>query len=120
MENWPTFAEDSVYPRSHAPPVNDVAIRRIRSHEWQQFKDIRLRALADAPDAFGSTLAEALIATIVSWARDRGAKQMSLWVTETNDSAGNLYRRRGFVATGERAPVREGSELVAARMVRSM
>jgi len=32
-------------------------IREFLSNEWQTYREIRLRALADSPDAFGSTLA---------------------------------------------------------------
>ncbi len=35
-----------------------VAIRTIRTDEWPLWRDLRLRALADSPDAFRATLAE--------------------------------------------------------------
>jgi len=37
----------------------DVELRRITAEDWSLFRDIRLRALADSPDSFGTTLAEA-------------------------------------------------------------
>ncbi|WP_040788447.1 GNAT family N-acetyltransferase [Massilia niastensis] len=40
-------------PPSPAPLV----IRRFVPHEWPAYREIRLRSLADSPDAFGSTLA---------------------------------------------------------------
>jgi ribosomal protein S18 acetylase RimI-like enzyme len=33
----------------------DVEIRRVERHEWPSLREIRLRALADAPDAFATT-----------------------------------------------------------------
>ncbi len=39
--------------------ASDLAIRQPRPDEWRTWRDLRLRALADAPDAFGETLAEA-------------------------------------------------------------
>jgi len=34
----------------------NVRVRAARWEEWEQARDLRLRALADSPDAFGSTL----------------------------------------------------------------
>jgi ribosomal protein S18 acetylase RimI-like enzyme len=33
-----------------------VEIRAVEPHEWPALRDLRLRALADTPDAFGSTI----------------------------------------------------------------
>jgi hypothetical protein len=33
-----------------------VEIRRVRAAAWKELREVRLRALADAPDAFASTL----------------------------------------------------------------
>jgi GNAT superfamily N-acetyltransferase len=35
-----------------------IQIRRIRSEEWWELRSLRLRALAEVPTAYGSTLAE--------------------------------------------------------------
>jgi ribosomal protein S18 acetylase RimI-like enzyme len=35
-----------------------ASIRSVAAHEWRAYRDLRLRALADSPDAFTSTLAE--------------------------------------------------------------
>jgi GNAT superfamily N-acetyltransferase len=43
-------------------------IRPFAAHEWAAYKDLRLRALADAPDAFGSTLAREQALSDEEWA----------------------------------------------------
>jgi len=37
-----------------------MRIRELQRHEWALFRELRLRALGDAPDAFARTLAETL------------------------------------------------------------
>lgn len=153
-----------------------IEIRVATRDEWEPVRDLRLRALADAPDAFGSTLdrerrlGEAgwidwiegwegatnvmfiaerddrwigmalgsrtgdedhthvygmwvdpmwrgtgvgarLVEGVLRWARSWGARWVGLGVTETNDGAAGFYEHLGFVDTGERYPLREGSRL---------
>ena len=45
-----------------------MEIRRLEAHEGLRLRTIRLRALADAPDAFGSTCDEAAARPPDSWA----------------------------------------------------
>ncbi len=49
-ESWPSGCTKN--PMAVAPSV-----RPFRAHEWKPYRDLRLSALADSPDAFGGTLA---------------------------------------------------------------
>ena len=154
-----------------------VRIRLARSEEWERARDLRLRALADAPDAFGSSLererafdeaewrawiegwegathrfvvcesdgewvgmavgsratgepdahlygmwvyperrrqgvGEGLVSDVVGWARSWEARSVILGLADGNEGAERFYEHLGFVDTGERHPLREGSELV--------
>jgi ribosomal protein S18 acetylase RimI-like enzyme len=53
--------------------VGDGRVHRVREVEWLALRDTRLRALADSPDAFGSTLLRETAfsdADWQEWARD--------------------------------------------------
>ena len=63
-----------------------------------------------APDARGAGVGRALLDAVADWARDRACDRLVLAVTESNEIARHLYATSGFVDTGERRPLREGSE----------
>ncbi len=49
--------------------THSILIRRFRLYEIEQYKTLRMSALADAPDAFFSTLAEAQQRSQAEWLR---------------------------------------------------
>lgn len=59
-------------PRPSQPP----SIRRLLPEEWPLYREIRLRSLADSPDAFGGTLANEQARPDAIWQQrlDRGAR----------------------------------------------
>ena len=44
-------------------------VRKLEAPEWSTYRDLRLRALAESPDAFGSTLAIEQVRGAEDWAR---------------------------------------------------
>ena len=69
-----------------------------------------LYAMWVAPDARGAGLGRALLDAVAGWARDRGCDRLMLSVTESNEVARHVYEACGFVDTGERRALREGSD----------
>ena len=49
--------------------MTDIEIRAAEPQEWVVAKDLRLRALADSPSAFGSTLAREALIDDAEWQR---------------------------------------------------
>lgn len=103
--------------------ADDLTIRALRPDEWQLFRDLRIRQITDAPDAFGAVLEEVIRESDDYWreftarfADDRhallvgfvGADAMgSTYARVSDDGGGHIgamwiaprFRRRGF---GER------------------
>jgi GNAT superfamily N-acetyltransferase len=48
--------------------ADTLSVRPFHSEEWRTYRDLRLRALADSPDAFGTTLAAEAVRTDDDWA----------------------------------------------------
>ncbi len=62
-----------------APDAGDgFVVRRVRQDEWRELRALRLRALADAPDAFGATLAEAEAEPDEAWQERAAAARVTL------------------------------------------
>ena len=66
-----------------------VEIRRIGAEEWRELRDLRLRAVRDAPDAFTATFEEESLQSDGYWAE---------WATAMAEGGSSF----GLVAVGER------------------
>jgi GNAT superfamily N-acetyltransferase len=62
-----------------------------------------------APDARRAGVGRALLEAVEGWARARGSDRLVLSVTESNETARRFYEACGFVDTGGRETLREGS-----------
>ena len=49
-----------------------ISIRRFTADEWRTYRDVRLRALSESPDAFGSTYEREVVLADDDW-RERVA-----------------------------------------------
>lgn len=66
-------------------------VRRVRSDEWRSLRELRLHALAGAPRAFSTTLAEATARTDDEW-RELGTRGATSerWATFVAEEGGAL------------------------------
>ena len=87
-------------PRSSDGDAAGVAIRPLRADEWQALREIRLRALVDAPDAFGGTYEDAAADPADAWQARTAREGTILLVAER---AGRLVG----MASGGRAPTED-------------
>lgn len=62
-----------------------MQVRRLRADEWPSVRAIRLRALADAPDAFGATYAGAAAESDVEWQARADPSEGAVFVVEGPD-----------------------------------
>ncbi|NUT44255.1 MAG: GNAT family N-acetyltransferase [Thermoactinospora sp.] len=60
-----------------------------------------------APEARGKGIASVLVDMVVDWARAQRAEQVELWAVDSNHGAVDLYRRKGFLPSGETALMRD-------------
>src|SRR4051812_42610461 len=53
--------------RASVPTVDAVTIRRVDATDWATLRDLRIRSLRVAPDAFGQSVDDALRQTSADW-----------------------------------------------------
>jgi ribosomal protein S18 acetylase RimI-like enzyme len=69
-----------------------------------------------APEARGRGVGTRVLDEILSASRPSRTR-VRLWVADGNETARRVYERAGFVATGERVPIRPGAALMKQRML---
>jgi len=72
------------------------------------------------PSLRGHGLGSKLIKKVVDWAKQKGVREMELWVSETQEAAIGAYQANGFRVTGDVEPVRPGSETMSKKMTRTI
>src|SRR5262245_6609764 len=69
--------------------ASDVRIRLARPDDWERVRDIRLRSLEDAPDAFGATLEQERVygePEWVAWIEGWEGATNVMYVAEADDA----------------------------------
>lgn len=72
------------------------------------------------PTARCRGVGRALVDAILAWARERGFRDVVLWVTEGNAAAMALYERAGFTRTGRRDHLPSNPSLPTCEMGRPL
>jgi len=70
--------------------------RRAAAHEWEKLRELRLRALSDAPEAFASTLAESAARSADEWRERFLPRAGSVNVVEVDDDGSFVGIASGF------------------------
>lgn len=81
---------------------------------------VHIYAMWVAPEARGRGVGKALLEAIEAWGRDRGSRRGYLAVTAGNAAAEGLYRGAGYEPTGDREPLREGTDLECVWMAKPL
>lgn len=75
-----------------------VILRQLSPEDWETWRDIRLRSLADSPDAFGSTLAREQGFVEADWISRMQSMPVVAFVDGTPAALGGAFRPEDGVA----------------------
>lgn len=73
---------------------NQLVVRRLTADEWPMWREIRLRSLIDAPDAYGSTLPREQAFTEADWRERMGSSPVLLLDGERAVAMGAAWREQ--------------------------
>jgi GNAT superfamily N-acetyltransferase len=76
--------------------TDDLAIKRLEPQDWEALRDVRLRALADTPTAFASSLGQEQRLSPVEWQR---------WAAGSDRMTGEPRRMMTVLAWVEASPM---------------
>lgn len=100
--------------------IDGLAVGQAFSRLSEDRSTVHVFAMWVAPEARGRGVGRALLDAAEAWGRDRGAGRGYLAVTSGNSDAERLYQRAGYEATGDREPLREGSDLQCVWMAKDL
>ena len=100
--------------------MNGLALGQAFSRLSEDGSTVHIFAMWVAPEARGQGVGRALLGAAEAWGRDRGVARGYLAVTAGNSAAERLYTRAGYEPTGDREPLREGSDLECVWMAKPL
>jgi ribosomal protein S18 acetylase RimI-like enzyme len=74
-----------------------MAIRVVRDEEWERARDLRMRAIADAPEAFARSLEEEQRLSESEWREFVSPSDSRVWFVETTDDDEFVGMAFGFL-----------------------
>src|SRR5512132_2987059 len=81
-----------------------MAIRVVQYEDWERARDLRLRALADAPDAFARSLEEEERLSESEWRDFVSPSDSRVWFVEATDDDELVGMASAFWTTQRRLP----------------
>lgn len=120
---WRAIAEDTQVADRRVSVVADDGEQLVGmvGGDWdEQSGRVHLVALWVEPSSRGRGVGKALVAEVLSWARERQAHRVELWVVDDALAAAALYASCGFVETGVHQAVPYSPEQTEKLLVRLM
>jgi RimJ/RimL family protein N-acetyltransferase len=120
---WRAIAEDTQVADRRVSVVADDGEQLVGmvGADWdEQSGRVHLVALWVEPSSRGRGVGKALVAEVLSWARERQAHRVEFWVVDDALAAAALYASCGFVETGVHQAVPYSPEQTEKLLVRLM